>query len=168
MQSTIDIGQFEKIYKQHYKALLYFAYGFVGEEEASKDIVSDTFTKMWQKRDSLDLTKIEGLLFTIVRNESIKYLRRKKTNDKYLAYCKVSESEEDESYFRDMEERIAEMQQVIETLPPRTKFILEECCYNNHTYNEVAEILDISPSGVKKNISKAYAILREHFKIKKK
>lgn len=53
-------------------------------------------------------------------------------------------------------------------MPERTRQVLEMCCYENMTYKEVAETMSMSSSTVKKHITTAYAMLREHFKVKKK
>ena len=167
-ESFFDIKAFEELYRRHYTRLYCFAYDFVGDIETSKDIVSEAFTRLWKQRDTLRMEKIEGLLFITVRNDCIKYLSKKKSSDKYMAYCLASMKEEDEHSFSSIDERIEEMQRVLEQLPARTRFVVEECCYNERTYKEVAEILQISTSGVKKHIVKAFAQFRNHFNVKNK
>ena len=87
--------------------------------------------------------------------------------DKYTEYCKASFSEEDDDYWQFMEERMDEIGAVIDTMPSKTRFVLEQCYFEEHTYKEVAEMLDISTNGVKKHIMKAFSMLRSHFQIKK-
>lgn len=167
-EKQFDIDAFERLYREQYTRLYYFAYDFVGDIEVGKDIVSEAFTKLWKGRESLNTDKVEGFLFMTVRNDCIKYLRRKKTDEKYLAYCLASMKEEDESTLSDIDDRMAEIQTVLKKMPARTRFVVEECCYNDRSYKEVAEILQITTHGVKKHIVKGFAQLREHFNVKKK
>ena len=67
-----------------------------------------------------------------------------------------------------MEQRISEVRAEIDKMPPRTRFVLEQCYLEGHTYKEVGEMMDITSDGVKKHIVKAFSMLRTHFKVKKK
>ena len=69
----------------------------------------------------------------------------------------ISDDEEDE--------RIAVIEQVMEAMPPRTKFIIEQCYFENKKYDEVAEILGLSRDGIRKNIMKGLALLRNAFSV---
>ncbi len=163
----ISIKDFERVYKKTYHNLYCFSYSFVGDTEASKDIVADSFTILWTRRNEIDIKGMESLLYTVVRNQCLKYLRQQKTNSKYVLFAEASLKEEDDNYLNDIEERIAEMLEVVQKLPTRTRFILEECYYNDRTYKEVADIIGISTSAVKKHIMNAYAALRKHFNVHK-
>ena len=87
--------------------------------------------------------------------------------NKYIEYCKAAFSEEDDNYWQTMEERINEISNVIDEMPCKTRFVIEQCYLEHHSYKEVAEMLDISTNGVKKHIMKALSLLRNHFDIKK-
>lgn len=52
------------------------------------------------------------------------------------------------------------VEQVMETLSPRTRFVLQKCYIEHFTYKEVAQMLGISTNGVKKHIVKGMSILR--------
>lgn len=167
MSDITTIADFERIYKEYYIRLYRYAYGFVGNIDISKDIVSEVFTKLWKEHSKLSFEKLPNMLFICVRNESMNYLRKQKGMDKYTEYCKASFSEENDDYWQFMEERMDEIGAVIDTMPSKTRFVLEQCYFEEHTYKEVAEMLDISTNGVKKHIMKAFSMLRSHFQIKK-
>ena len=54
---------------------------------------------------------------------------------------------------------------IINTLPPKTKKVLEECYFNQKKYSEVAQMLNISTNTVKKHIMKALSSLREELSV---
>ncbi len=160
-------NDFEVVFRTNYTRLYYFAYDFVGDMEVAKDIASDAFSKAWEMREEVDAHRLDGLLFVTVRNLCANYLRKQKTNQKYLRYIRASESEEDELYFQGMDERIAETLREVDKLPERTRHVIEECCLNSKSYKEVAEAMQISVSAVRKHVVKAYGQLRKHFNVKK-
>lgn len=53
-------------------------------------------------------------------------------------------------------------------MPPRTKFVIEQCYFEDKKYQEVAEILGLSRDGVRKNIMKGLSMLRNAFSVKYK
>lgn len=64
----------------------------------------------------------------------------------------------------DTEAKIEKMRQLIGTLTPQTRTILEACYFKGKKYADVAEELGISTSAVKKHIVQALKILREEVK----
>ena len=66
------------------------------------------------------------------------------------------------------DERLAQLSRAMEKLPDKTRFVLQQCYLEEHTYREVAEMLDITTDGVKKHVVKAFSVLREFFNVKKK
>lgn len=164
----MEVKEFESIFKQHYTQLFYFAFDLTGDEEASKDLVSEVFATLWRKHEDLNGDNLQGYLFICVRNKCFSYLKDQKGKQDFLEYCRTTFSEENEEYWESLEERIHDMNHVISTLPERTRFVLEQCYYQHHSYKEVGDMLSISTNGVKKHIMKAFSILREHYKVKKK
>lgn len=166
-----DIGistqEFKSIFHEYYSRLYYFAYDFVGDIEVSKDIVSDVFTKVWENRSNIQKDQFLGYLFISVRNNCLNYIRKQKNNNDYIEFCMEVVKEEGDDGWQNLEDRISEMTKVISEMSPRTRYILEECYYHHKKYKEVAEVLEITTDGVKKHVSKAFSILREHFNVKK-
>lgn len=168
MEKTITIADFENVYKTYYVRLYHYAFDFINDMDASKDVVSEVFSKLWKSFPHIDMDKIPNLLYVCVRNESMNYLRKQKGMNKYVEYCKAAFSEEDDNYWLAFDERITEIQKVIDTMPPKTQFVLEQCYIQGHTYKEVGAMMDITTNGVKKHITKAFSILRDYFHKKKK
>lgn len=168
MLKNVSIQEFEGIYKHYYSRLYHYAYDFVDDEGASDDIVSEVFSTLWRERAHIRMESLTTYLFVSVRNKSLNYIRHQKSMLAYEAYCKASFTEEDENYWQTMDERIAEMKREIDKMSEKTRFVLEQCYLENHTYKEVAQMMGISTEGVKKHIVKAFAILRKHFNVKKR
>lgn len=168
MAEVVSISAFEQIYKEYYSRLYHYAYDFIEDTGASEDIVSDVFSHLWREHGSLQVDTLSSYLFVSVRNRCLNYLRKQKGKSVYEAYCRASFSEEDDDYWRIMEDRISDVRKEIDKMPPKTRFVLEQCYLEEHTYREVGEMMGITADGVKKHIVKAFSLLRDHFNVKKK
>lgn len=67
---------------------------------------------------------------------------------------------------KETEDRITKMYNLIDTLTPQTRRILEECYFHGKRYADVAEELNISTSTVKKHIVQALKLLRQKLNAK--
>lgn len=164
----IDIVQFEKLYRENYSRMFHVAYDFLQDNELSRDVVSEVFAKIWQKREQLSGETLEGYLFLSVRNLCYNKLRERGSHDKYADYVKHFYDDTELSELELADERLAELSKALSRLPDKTRFVLQQCYYEEHTYREVADMLEITPDGVKKHITKAFSALRDYFKVKKK
>lgn len=158
--------EFERLFKEHYTPLYHYAYRFLNDMETSKDVVNSAFEYLWQNYEEFRMGNPVSVLYRTVRTKSIDCWRHAQVEASYAeAYVRMaSEEEEDES---EREEQLERVRKVVEQLPSQTKHILEECYFNRRKYVEVAEMLSISTSAVKKHIMKALRLLREEFNIKK-
>lgn len=139
----------------------------MGDIDAAKDVVSDVFLKFWNERESIKLETVGQYLYKAVRNQSLNWLRKEQGMQKYIEYCKAAETFEDDTYLKNMDSRMEEIRIVIRKMPAKTQHVLRQCYVNGLTYKEVAAELGITTDGEKKHITKAFALLRTHFNVKK-
>lgn len=163
LEKDITKEEFEKFFREYYSRIYYFAHRFVFDEEVCRDLVSECFMQMWNNISTIDSDKMTGYLFTSVRNKSLTYLKKNKAINMVDNSLLQDLSTETEDSWIQREERLEAMEEEMNKLSERTRYVLEQCYYNGHTYKEVADMLDISVSGVKKHIVKALAQLRSHF-----
>lgn len=157
---------FGRIFKAQYPNLYYYALHLLKDEEMSRDIVSEVFTRVWENFSSYKLDTLPSLLFKMVKSKCLDYLRHSAVHAQYADYylhavdeC-YTNNEEDE-------ERIRLATEMLDLLPDTTRHVLEECYLNHKKYREVAEEMDICQETVKRHIMKALKLLREHYKKKK-
>lgn len=166
MSDKITTEEFEQLFHKYYSRLYYYAYDFVEDIDVSKDIVSDVFVAIWNKKEQININTVGSYMYISVRNQCINYLQQKKKLNDYMHLYSSGTEDESEEDFENLERRIDEMNAEIEKMSPRTRYILEECYFHHKKYKEVAEILGISIDGVKKHIIKAFSIMRNHFNVK--
>ncbi|MDR2473300.1 MAG: sigma-70 family RNA polymerase sigma factor [Tannerella sp.] len=167
MESSITEQYFERLFRDNYTRLYYYSFDILRDTEASKDAVNDIFAAVWNERERMDSKLVVGYMLNGVRNICLNQLRKRQKSEDYVEFCLQVFEEEGNDGWEDLENRLSEMKDVIARMPPRTRLILEECYYHDKKYREVAEMLGITLDGVKKHIVKAFALLREHFNVKK-
>ena len=154
---------YEIIFRSNYLQLYYLALRYVGDEDVARDIVGDAFFMTLKKIDGISTDKLKGYLYTCVRNMCLKHIASSKRSVSIDTAGTAIISDDDIDRWIERERRLEEIEEEIEKMPERTRFVLQQCYYEKHTYREVADMLGITTDGVKKHISKALSLLRVHF-----
>ncbi|MDB5157614.1 MAG: hypothetical protein JWR50_2321 [Mucilaginibacter sp.] len=71
---------FELIFKENYSPLFRYVNGIVKDDEQSKDVLSDIFLSIWQKKDQLEIKEIKPYLFRSAKNGALKTLTSRQKN----------------------------------------------------------------------------------------
>lgn len=159
-------GKFDRIYLLYYRRLFYFAFNMLHDVDACKDVLEDVFLMLWKRLDEVDECDARSYLFTSVRNKVID-LSRKDERTRVFSAEYVRQAEMFYTDYTDELKKDRLVECMIARLSPPTDQILRMCYLERMKYNEVAQVLGISPNTVKKHISKALRILRELYDGKK-
>lgn len=162
MKETIKEKQFKALFEKYYTKLYYSSLAIVRDEDDARDIVNDVFAHIWEKHDSFEDTVNSMYLYTSIRHRSLDHLKKKKVRDNY-ANNYIKNNDEGFQYDDEEEERIRQIQKVIDKMPEKTKYVLDQCYMEGKKYMEVASDIGISRDGVRKHIVKALRLLREAF-----
>ena len=169
-----DNRAFEYLFKVYYPRLHRYAIRFLKDEDVAHDIIQECFMHLWEKRATLSVISIASLLFAMVRNSCLNYIKHLSIVEKYQIDTKAA-GEERLSYtdfFLDAEHKLLydELQEqikiVMDSLSPRSKEIFIMSRFKGLKNREIAEILNISTTAVEKQISKTLRCFSDHFKNK--
>lgn len=160
-----DSKVFERIFKLHYTSLTLFANRFLNDLSLSEEIVSETFTFLWEKRSDIRVTSsVKAYLYKMVQNRSLNYIKHKKIENEYVsylirnnlltAYTYGGGGECDE---RELEDQIYK---AIENLPDKCKRIFKMSRFDHLKNKEIAVKLNLSPKTVERQITIALEKLR--------
>ena len=153
--------EFQSLVDEHYQALYRFAYSLAKNPDRASDLVQQTFCIWAQKNAQLkDRSKAKTWLFTTLYREQLSYSRR---NTKFpeqdiadLDY-QLSEDQKDSGRVLDGQRAIALLNALDETYrAPLSLFFMQQ-----HSYKEIAEILDIPMGTVMSRIARGKKQLRE-------
>jgi RNA polymerase sigma-70 factor (ECF subfamily) len=159
-----DPDSFSNVFSTYYKDLVFFAFSFTHELSCAEDIVQDTFVKLWEDHEKLNVTvSLKSILLKTIQNKCIDWHRHKKIVNNHSTYIinnsPLYEYDTDNYILRsEMEGRI---EKVIANLPEKFKEAFEMNRFEGLKYQEIAAKLNVSVRTVEVRISKALAVLRE-------
>jgi RNA polymerase sigma-70 factor (family 1) len=84
-----DEQAFTETYDRYWYKLYLSSYRRTRNKAAAEEIVQNLFLKLWEKRGTLAIGKLENYLFSSVRNATIDFLNKQMVADKYLEHQKV-------------------------------------------------------------------------------
>lgn len=161
MLNTLHKSEFEKLFDEKYKQLYYFAFDYLKEGDECRDIVSEVFAAIWNRRSKIDRKRIDSYLYSSVRNKCIDHLRQKNRIHRMVKEYPLLFCEIDDEDWQEKEQRIQLMQAEIKKMSSRTRYVLHEKYFNERSYKEIADLLGISVDGVSKILTRAFAQLRK-------
>ncbi len=161
-----DLLAFDAIYKTFCRRLYGFVLKFIKQEEDAQEIVQEVFLKIWESREKINVyASFEAYLFTTAYNVTISLLRKKLSQDKYIAHLKDMQSINDaEQYIDEVEynELAGEVRSLISQLSARQQEIFYLSREKGLTHEEIAERLNISVNTVKNHMVSSLKFLRSH------
>lgn len=157
----IDRIVFDQMFTRWYTQFVYFAYYFIGDIEACKDIVSDTFEYLWRNQAKIDEATAKTYLYQAVRTRCIDHLRKQNVHEEYVAFTEELMQRMAKEGKPEADDRILLIRQAMKKLTPYNYNILVECYINGKSYKEVAEELNVSVAAIHKNIVKALRTIRQ-------
>ena len=163
-----------RIYPRMVSYIQTLIHGSVAEAE---DILSNTLTKILEKKPSILTDKIEGYLFRAVRNECLNIISRKAIERDMVSIdhvvgsaweiLAIADFDDPVVDFADMSDSgiaIDEILKLSETLNPRTKEIFQMSRFEGLSQEEIAEELGISVRAVQKHLKTSIEEYRKFYR----
>ncbi|MBK6966604.1 MAG: RNA polymerase sigma factor [Bacteroidales bacterium] len=127
----------------------------IGDTERARDIVQDSFLKMWEKAGDISYDKSKSYLFTAAYHTMIDDIRRQK---RITGLNEVNDLTVDNSF--------NDLQEVLNTallkLPEIQKAVITLRDYEGYSYEEIGEITGLNESQVKVYIYRARVSLKNY------
>ncbi len=158
---------FKHFMKQHLNALTFHAYKICRNKEVAEEIVADTFSKLWLRKDNFKSEiNIKSFLYITTRNACLDYVQSVKHKQNSLSI------ELDESLvMQDTDpltnlihaEVIKSLVEEINKLPQRQGDVFRMFYLDGLTTDEICSHLNITPNAVFLAKNKAVATIRKVF-----
>lgn len=161
---------FEFIFKTYQPRLKAYALRFIHQPDDLNDILQDCFVKLWESREKPTHISISSLLYTMVRNACLNFLRHQMVANQYsfdeLPQQQGSEqlyslvfhhNAEEELVYEELHRQIHE---VLDSLPEQSKMIFKMSREEDLLNREIAEKLGVSVKTVEYHITKVLCALR--------
>jgi len=129
----------------------------IRNEDKAKDIVQDSYEKLWLKVETISFDKVKSYLFTIAYHTMIDMIRREKpfADIETIDLEKFVHNEQ----FNDLHEIL---HNAIKMLPEIQRSVLLLRDYEGYAYDEIGEITGLNESQVKVYIFRARSFLKNY------
>jgi len=164
-----DQKAFTELIDKYKQQAFRLAMGFMHDKALADDIVQDTFIKFWEIKDDYEIkAKFSTWMYRVVSNKAINVLRRNKFSSVFSTFS-ANNSENDLNYedtlaeeqeknaeekFRQEHIKIA-LKNAIDSLPKRQKIAFVLSKYEDFSYKEISEIMELSVSSIESLLHRA-------------
>ena len=140
--------------------LFRFAFASLRNREQAEDVVQESFTRVWEKHETVDFAKVKSYLFTIAHHALIDEVRQQQRWSDLNAGQLAFESTVRTSYpdINDI------LHKALATLPEAQRNTLLLRDYEGYSYQEIGDITGMSEAQVKTNIFRARTTLKNKLK----
>lgn len=170
-----DADAFRELFEKHSRAIVNFAYHFVGSRPRAEEIAQDVFLQIYRAAPRYEPTaKFTTWLYRIATNACLNEVRRPEHRHpkRSLEYQPDDERERAEIAYADPtaipgdsalagRQLEAKINAVLDDLPPNQRAALLMSRVDGMSYLEVAEALDTTESAVKSLVFRATATMRK-------
>ena len=141
---------------EHADSLYRFILKNIRDDAEARDIVQDTFEKMWRNIANIDSLKAKSYLFTTGYHTMIDKIRRNKN------FSDFTEVDEDAIFHSNQYSDLKEvLNRAIAKLPEIQRSVILLRDYEGYSYAEIGKITNLNESQVKVYIYRARLFLKE-------
>lgn len=150
------------LFRQYYATMCQAAYKILPDEHIIEDLVQDVFYEIWKKRKTLKIkNSVVAYLRKATRNKTLNYIRDQKIDLRNAPLKEDLKSKNNSTIQALMADDLqTEIDQAIDNLPQRCRLVFVLNRFEELSYQEIADQLDISVKTVENQISKALKSLR--------
>jgi len=161
---------YEELFKQTFSRMLDYCKLFIHDQAQANDLVQECFVRLWEKRSTISPNQsVESLLFVMLRNRCLNYLRDQKNELINKSISAIGENELQHLYQLDftgreektLEESLIEaIRESVDNLPEKRKLVFIKAKIEGKKNKDVAEELGISVKAVEKHLHQAKEQIR--------
>lgn len=153
---------FRSVFDSHFKVLRNFlAYKFKDIDRA-EDVAQNAFVILWENCGILKPEQAKSFLFTTAIRLSLNHIKHDKVVLSFEAQSRAKENHEESPEFLLVEAELKkQLEKAISDLPEKQRTVFLMNRFENHTYAEIAALLDLSVKAVEKRMHLALLSLRK-------
>lgn len=159
------VEDFRELLRRFEIPLQQYATRIIGDRERARDVVQETFLELQRApRRQLDHAPAKWL-FTVCRNRALNLCRKEKRMTYLDEEILEKQTAQEASPIAQMEQKEAKgfLLRILATLPPRQQEIIQLKFQNDLSYQEIAEITQLSAGNVGVTLHNALKTLRERY-----
>lgn len=150
--------EYNSTVEQYSDGIFRFALKHLRNEMSAKDIVQETFTKVWVKHEEVSYDKAKSYLFTTAYHAIVDWVKQE---GRSADVDRAPEMAASSSHAFDVQDVLNE---ALEKLPSIQKSVVLLRDYEGYSYDEIAEITELNEAQVKVYIFRARKALKDYIK----
>jgi len=140
----MTVQEYNKAVDQFSDGIFRFILKNIRDEDKARDIVQDSYEKLWIKKDTVSREKVKSYLFSTAYHTMIDMVRKEKLHSEFE---KISRPEYlHEEHYSDLNEIL---HKAINRLPESQRSVILLRDYEGYSYDEISEITGLNESQVK-------------------
>jgi RNA polymerase sigma-70 factor, ECF subfamily len=160
-----DKSTFDFLFRSYYPGLCTHAKSYLRSMEIAQEIVQEVYVKLWEKHNKIFIhTSIRAYLFQSVFNNCMNYIKGIQSSSfkhvdvedasirNELMSMDLADAEFSRIFSEDIEK---DLESAISDLPDQCREIFIMCRTDNLSYKEISDLLKVSRSTVKTQMSRA-------------
>jgi len=158
-----DQKALEQLFGAYYPMLCDQIHRIIRDRAQTEDVAQELFMDLWKKREQLpEISSWPAYLRRAARNRALNVIRGRKIrweqlDDQFDIHTETPSAQLQMEH----DDLKLVLQQAIQALPERCRLIFTLSRYEDLSYKQIAERLDISVKTVENQMSKALKVLRE-------
>jgi RNA polymerase sigma-70 factor (family 1) len=163
-----DRHAYQQVYTHFHDAIYYFSVKLLGDSEAAKDMVEETFVKLWKRHTTFETPEnIKAFLFITVRNACFDHIKKNKRKEKFKQNLSLQQPETDNSEELLIQTELLNLiYRESNNLPEKCKEIFKLSFVEGMETEEIADHLAISPHTVRTQKRRAIVFLRTNLSVR--
>lgn len=160
-QDTCQESVFNDLFRKIAPLLRNFLCYKFKDVDSAEDMVQEAFMVLWKNCSQVIPDMAKAYVFRVAQNQMLKLVDKEKVKQKHIPFISKTTHAEDPHFQMEFTEFDQRIQQAIGRLSEgqREVFLLNRV--EKKTYNEIAELLEVSVKAVEKRMHKALVKIRE-------
>ncbi len=153
----MNVSEYNTSVDEYSDGIYRFILKQIKDKDKAKDIVQETYIKLWNKHEDVQAEKVKSYLFTAAYHTMIDQIRKDKRNvsmDEAQYYTPSTSNK-----YSDLKEVLNE---ALEKLPEIQKSAILLRDYEGYDYKEIGDILNLNESQVKVYIFRGRQTLKNY------
>jgi len=153
----MTLAEYNAAVDAHADGIYRFALKHLRDEDRAKDVVQESFARLWVKVDQVDAAKVKSYLFTTAHHAMVDEVRKG---------SRSTRMEEHHDNLRSVSQSQPDLKEVLDaalaTLPPVQRSVVLLRDLEGYSYEEIAELTGLNLPQVKVYIYRGRTALKEH------
>jgi RNA polymerase sigma factor (sigma-70 family) len=166
-----DIIALGKLMQHYYRDLLHWGTRFHHEQEFVKDCIQEVFLNLWKSHQTVGIVdNVKGYLFVVLKSRMLADLSNKNVMDQATILEDYSFSAEFGADRRLIDEehevyQFRNLERVLNTLPQRQKELIYLRFYQNLSFEQIAEVMNLGRQSTYNLFQKSLNNLRKNWPV---